>query len=145
MTDTNIDYRLLNHVNALKVLKALVSDDVPSRGLRIVEIVEKSGVCYSTVTRILRWLLVDKLTERNPVPDDPRRKFHKATFQGREQYKKVQNVRSSASTDLKKKYEKGASIRSLAESTGRSYGATRRALTQAGVRLRGRGGNNRAT
>ena len=34
--------------------------------------------------------------------------------------------RDKLANDLKKKYEKGASIRSLAESTGRSYGSCRR-------------------
>ncbi len=41
------------------------------------------------------------------------------------------------------KYTKGASIRALAEQTGRSYVSIHRVLTQAGVPLRARGGNNR--
>ena len=45
--------------------------------------------------------------------------------------------------DLKKKYEKGASIRALAESTGRSYGFVHRVLSENGVTLRGRGGATR--
>jgi hypothetical protein len=48
--------------------------------------------------------------------------------------------RDKLATDLKKKYEKGASIRSLAESTGRSYGFVHRVLCESGVKLRGRGG-----
>lgn len=44
---------------------------------------------------------------------------------------------------LAKKYEKGASIRTLAEQTGRSYGFVHRLLTEAGVALRGRGGDRR--
>ncbi|MGH3911161.1 MAG: helix-turn-helix domain-containing protein, partial [Pseudonocardiaceae bacterium] len=32
------------------------------------------------------------------------------------------NARDKLASELKKKYEKGASIRALAESTGRSYG-----------------------
>jgi hypothetical protein len=46
--------------------------------------------------------------------------------------------RDKLAADLKKKYEKGASIRALAESTGRSYGFIHRVLSEAGVHLRGR-------
>jgi hypothetical protein len=45
-------------------------------------------------------------------------------------------TRDRLAADLKKKYEKGASIRSLAEATGRSYGFVRRVLSEAGVPLR---------
>jgi len=51
--------------------------------------------------------------------------------------------RDKLATDLKKKYEKGASIRALAEQTGRSYGFVHRVLTETGVQLRGRGGATR--
>jgi len=51
--------------------------------------------------------------------------------------------RDKLATDLKKKYEKGASIRALAESTGRSYGFVHRVLSESGVTLRGRGGATR--
>lgn len=53
------------------------------------------------------------------------------------------STREKLAADLKKKYEKGASIRSLAESTGRSYGFVHRVLTESGVQLRGRGGATR--
>nr|WP_256451400.1 helix-turn-helix domain-containing protein [Amycolatopsis sp. CA-230715] len=53
------------------------------------------------------------------------------------------NTRDKLAADLKKKYEKGASIRSLAESTGRSYGFVHRVLSESGVQLRGRGGATR--
>ncbi|KOV84664.1 helix-turn-helix domain-containing protein [Nocardia sp. NRRL S-836] len=49
-------------------------------------------------------------------------------------------TRDKIAADLKKKYEKGASIRGLAESTDRSYGFVHRILTESGVRLRARGG-----
>ena len=52
-------------------------------------------------------------------------------------------TRDKLATDLKKKYEKGASIRALAEQTGRSYGFVHRVLSEAGVTLRGRGGATR--
>ena len=52
--------------------------------------------------------------------------------------------RDKLAADLKKKYEKGASIRSLAESVGRSYGFVHRVLSESGVTLRGRGGATRA-
>jgi hypothetical protein len=53
------------------------------------------------------------------------------------------NTRDKLAADLKKKYEKGASIRALAESTGRSYGFVHRVLSESGVTLRGRGGATR--
>lgn len=52
-------------------------------------------------------------------------------------------TRDKLAADLKKKYEKGASIRALAESTGRSYGFVHRVLSETGVQLRGRGGATR--
>ncbi|WP_182543088.1 helix-turn-helix domain-containing protein [Halosaccharopolyspora lacisalsi] len=45
--------------------------------------------------------------------------------------------------DLALRYADGASIRRLAESTGRSYGFVHRVLTESGVPLRGRGGAHR--
>lgn len=51
--------------------------------------------------------------------------------------------RTKLASDLKKKYANGASIRSLAEETGRSYGFVHRMLTESGVELRGRGGATR--
>ena len=53
------------------------------------------------------------------------------------------STRDKLAADLKKKYEKGASIRALAESTGRSYGFVHRVLSESGVQLRGRGGATR--
>ena len=44
---------------------------------------------------------------------------------------------------LKAKYDQGASIRVLAEETGRSYGFVHRLLSESGVRLRSRGGVTR--
>jgi hypothetical protein len=51
--------------------------------------------------------------------------------------------RSELATDLKDRYAAGESIRSLAASTGRSYGFIHRILTESGVALRGRGGATR--
>jgi Helix-turn-helix domain len=51
--------------------------------------------------------------------------------------------RSKLATDLKSRYDAGESIRSLATSTGRSYGFIHRILTENGVTLRGRGGATR--
>jgi hypothetical protein len=45
--------------------------------------------------------------------------------------------------DMKKQYEKGKSIRDLADSNGRSYGFVHRVLCESGVDLRGRGGPTR--
>lgn len=51
--------------------------------------------------------------------------------------------RAQLATDLKAKYEQGASIRSLAECTGRSYGFVHQVLNEAEVTLRGRGRTSR--
>ena len=51
--------------------------------------------------------------------------------------------RNRLATDLKSRYDGGESIRSLATSTGRSYGFIHRILTETGVALRGRGGATR--
>ena len=51
--------------------------------------------------------------------------------------------RDTLATDLRSKYEGGASIRSLAQSTGRSYGFVHRILNESGADLRGRGGATR--
>ena len=45
--------------------------------------------------------------------------------------------------ELRRKYDSGESIRSLAASTGRSYGFVHRMLSEGGVSLRGRGGATR--
>jgi hypothetical protein len=52
-------------------------------------------------------------------------------------------TRVKMATDLKKKYEKGASIRALAEATDRSYGFVHQILSESGVVLRGRGSATR--
>ena len=52
--------------------------------------------------------------------------------------------RAKLASDLKKRYDSGESIRSLAAATGRSYGFVHRILTEHGVSLRGRGGATRA-
>ena len=48
--------------------------------------------------------------------------------------------RRRLAADLKRRYDAGESIRSLAASTGRSYGFIHRLLTEAGVRFRGQSG-----
>ncbi len=52
-------------------------------------------------------------------------------------------ARDKLTADLRKKYEKGLSIRALADGTGRSYGFVHRLLVDAAVPLRGRGGATR--
>ncbi|MTD13785.1 transcriptional regulator [Nakamurella sp. YIM 132087] len=52
-------------------------------------------------------------------------------------------ARDKLTADLRKKYEKGQSIRALAEGMGRSYGFVHRLLVDAEVPLRGRGGATR--
>jgi hypothetical protein len=51
--------------------------------------------------------------------------------------------RTKLAGDLKKSYEKGISIRELADKHGRSYGFVHRVLSESGVTLRGRGGATR--
>ena len=51
--------------------------------------------------------------------------------------------RSTLADDLRKRYDGGESIRSLASATGRSYGFVHRILSENGVSLRGRGGATR--
>jgi predicted transcriptional regulator len=48
--------------------------------------------------------------------------------------------RDKLAADLRKRYEKGAAIRELAESIGRSYGFVHRVLAESGATLRDRGG-----
>ena len=48
--------------------------------------------------------------------------------------------RRRLAANLKRRYDAGESIRSLAASSGRSYGFIHRLLAEAGVRFRGRGG-----
>lgn len=45
--------------------------------------------------------------------------------------------------EFKRRYEAGASIRTLAQESGRSYGFVHNVLVEAQVELRGRGGPNR--
>ena len=52
--------------------------------------------------------------------------------------------RTSLADDLRKRYDGGESIRSLAESTQRSYGFVHRLLSESGASLRSRGGANRS-
>ena len=51
--------------------------------------------------------------------------------------------RSTLAGALRKRYDGGESIRSLAESTNRSYGFVHRLLSESGATLRSRGGANR--
>ena len=51
--------------------------------------------------------------------------------------------RDKLATDLRKKYDAGQSIRTLAETSGRSYGFVHRMLSESGATLRGRGGATR--
>ncbi|MFZ2529796.1 MAG: helix-turn-helix domain-containing protein [Rhodococcus sp. (in: high G+C Gram-positive bacteria)] len=51
--------------------------------------------------------------------------------------------RNRLQEELKRRYEAGASIRALAQETGRSYGFVHNVLVESHVALRGRGGPNR--
>lgn len=52
--------------------------------------------------------------------------------------------RDRLAVDLRKKYDAGQSIRTLAAASGRSYGFVHRMLSESGATLRGRGGATRA-
>ncbi|HVF05616.1 MAG TPA: helix-turn-helix domain-containing protein [Frankiaceae bacterium] len=52
--------------------------------------------------------------------------------------------RDKLAADLRKKYDAGQSIRTLASASGRSYGFVHRMLSESGATLRGRGGATRA-
>lgn len=84
----------------------------------------------------------------NPAPDardsdDPHADMSPTAVGLRLGARITASARDKLAADLKKKYERGASIRALAESTGRSYGFIHRVLSESGVQLRGRGGATR--
>ncbi|WP_268745721.1 MULTISPECIES: helix-turn-helix domain-containing protein [Amycolatopsis] len=54
-------------------------------------------------------------------------------------------ARDAMRRKLKKRYEKGATVRALAEECGRSYGFVHRVLSEAGVQMRNRGWRVRKT
>jgi len=82
---------------------------------------------------------------RNPWRDSPALEGGPANVADLKKGARITGAaRDKLAGDLRKKYEKGASIRALAESTGRSYGFVHRVLTETGVSLRGRGGATRA-
>lgn len=53
-------------------------------------------------------------------------------------------AREKLRADLRKKYEKGSSIRTLARQTELAYGTVHNLLTESGVNMRGRGGWHRS-
>lgn len=56
--------------------------------------------------------------------------------------KKPKKTRDQLLRELRNAYEGGASIRSLAATTGKSYGSVHSMLLESGTTLRGRGGPN---
>ena len=59
--------------------------------------------------------------------------------------KKMNQSREQLLNELRSAYEKGASIRSLVASTGRSYGSVHSMLRESGTTMRSRGGPNHRT
>jgi len=59
--------------------------------------------------------------------------------------KKLAQSRDQLLTELKVAYERGASIRTLVASTGRSYGSIHSMLRESGTTMRSRGGPNHRT
>lgn len=51
--------------------------------------------------------------------------------------------RTKLAAEFQRRYEAGASIRSIADESGRSYGFVQGLLKETGVHLRGRGGATR--
>ena len=56
--------------------------------------------------------------------------------------KKTTQSRDQLLTELRSAYERGASIRNLAASTGRSYGSVHSLLRESGTTMRSRGSPN---
>ena len=59
--------------------------------------------------------------------------------------RKPKKTRDELMLELRSAYERGASIRTLVASTGRSYGSIHSMLLESGTTLRGRGGPNHIT
>jgi hypothetical protein len=59
--------------------------------------------------------------------------------------RKTDQAREQMLTELRSAYERGASIRTLAETTGRSYGSVHSMLVECGTPMRSRGGPNHRT
>jgi hypothetical protein len=59
--------------------------------------------------------------------------------------KKLNQSRDQMLYELRNAYERGASIRSLVASTGRSYGSIHSMLRESGTTMRSRGGPNHRT
>jgi hypothetical protein len=59
--------------------------------------------------------------------------------------KKLNQSRDQMLYELRNAYERGASIRSLVASTGRSYGSVHSMLRESGTTMRSRGGPNHRT
>lgn len=66
------------------------------------------------------------------APENVKRKSRRITGEARERLRET----------VVNRYRNGASIRTIAADTARSYGATHRLLCEAGVELRSRGGAN---
>jgi len=58
---------------------------------------------------------------------------------------KPNKLRDRLKVELRSAYEGGASIRTLAASTGRSYGSVHSLLRESGAAMRSRGGPNHRT
>ncbi|MFF1568699.1 helix-turn-helix domain-containing protein [Streptomyces sp. NPDC058293] len=75
----------------------------------------------------------DHLPDSNGEGDEGADKGKRITGTARDELARV----------FKREYDAGASIRTLADAHGRSYGFVHRILTEAGTGLRGRGGDRR--
>ncbi|WP_113694620.1 helix-turn-helix domain-containing protein [Amycolatopsis albispora] len=51
-------------------------------------------------------------------------------------------ARAEVGKELRRRYESGATVRELADETGRSYGAVHQLLAESGAALRARGGGS---
>lgn len=56
--------------------------------------------------------------------------------------KELEKARDDLLNELRSAYERGASIRSLVASTGKSYGSVHSLLRESGTTMRSRGGPN---
>jgi hypothetical protein len=66
-------------------------------------------------------------------------------YSGEASMRKTDKAREQLLDELRYAYEGGASIRTLAASTGRSYGSVHSLLVESGTTMRSRGGPNHRT
>lgn len=88
------------------------------------------SVCALVVYGPLGALMTLTLTWRFPMPDPEQQRYTPLTGEDRDRL----------AAELRRRYERGATLRALAAEVGRSYGLVRKLVLAQGATLRGRGG-----